>query len=297
MPPAQDLLTAASSALASAAGVAAATAPFCATLGASIALQLLFAALLVRSAPFDARAAWKGSATVALLLLPSVASLASILLYLAAKGDVALAGPGATAVAVLPLAIALPVPGVVVWAWWRAHTAGARAAAAALAKAAAAGGAGTGAGAATVQMENPLLLLRSRRTPRRWHRVLHADGNVSFFHALSGESAWEVPGGDEEEVAGVWRRERQPPPRGPFGWRCAATGATAAEDGASPRARSQRTARGCGRRGAGAGWVLVGRSGEGARGHGLPRRRRLKRRQQRQRQRRQRQWRRRRRRP
>jgi hypothetical protein len=62
--------------------------------------------------------------------------------------------------------------------------------------------------------------------PRRWHRVLHDDGDEFYFHAGSGESVWELPPGEEEEPAGVWRSEQGPPPL----WRCAATGATAGAD-------------------------------------------------------------------
>jgi hypothetical protein len=238
LPPAQLLLTAATSAFASASAAERELRSFCAMQGAGAALALLLAAALLRAAPYESRAAWKGAATAALLLLYVAASVASVVLFLGGSGAVALSVPAALAAACAPLALAYPLPPLLVFAWWRA------ARGAALRKRAPAAG---GPARAPHSTHHPLFPLAAAAgapappsgrppplaPPRRWHRVRHPDGDVSFVEAHSGERAWVVPDGDEEEGAGVWHLERVAR-GGAMRWACAATGATAARDAELP---------------------------------------------------------------
>jgi hypothetical protein len=80
-----------------------------------IITPLGFAVATLRISPYKGSAGWQTSGTVALLLLSSVSSLCSIVLWLAReKGD------KATWAAYVPLVFAFPLPFWILFMWWRA---------------------------------------------------------------------------------------------------------------------------------------------------------------------------------
>ena len=217
-------------------------------LQALLILSTLGAAGLVwRVRPHLPRERWRTPVLIALYVLSAMSAAVNLAVRFA--GTAAARGLLGWGFAVALLVAAGAAFSLLFWGWWWALVARARAfttetAAVGQPEKAVHGeqgdGDGNGDGPAgdpvEFVVENPLRSVgRLPPAPRRWHRVLQADGAVAFFHAGSGESCeWDVPPGDEEDDAGVWQRVRGAGGAPAFHWRCAATGATAATDADLP---------------------------------------------------------------